>query len=422
MNDPVIERVAREDPARFEPLTMASYEEQAEAMRARLLSAIDQGPPDRAPRRRFAAVGLLPGVAVSVVVVVAVLLVAFAHHAGVSKPSGSGTRGRPSGVRAEPVRLYAAGVVDVGGSPQALLAHGDSLWVATPSSVVRLNLRDGSTLGRISIPTNGVNAGLAFGAGSMWLAATGNTQLLRIDPQTDKLIAKIPVGGRQGRREFLLGGGVAFAAGSVWATRTSNGPRGDVVAVNPSADRIAGTPVPVGSGPEAIVSGFGSLWIENTSVVLGSTPPDQTFPSMSRISLPGRAASSEPFSGTPAVGFGSVWIQTGNALSENAALVRYDPATERVLARIQVPRVVAAAFGDGRVWAISYPRSGSANTFTPVKGTAVLWQIDPRTNRIIGAPIHLQLTQPDAIAVSAGQLWIADYQSGTTLHFQLTPR
>jgi sugar lactone lactonase YvrE len=117
-----------------------------------------------------------------------------------------------------------------------------------------------------------------------------------------------------------------------------------------------------------------------------------------------------------------VWIQTGGTASANAALVRYDPATGQVLARIAVPRVVAVAFGDGRVWAISYPRSSSASTFTPIKGTAALWQIDPLTNRIIGTPIHLQLTQPDAIAVSAGQLWIADYQSGTAIHFQLTRR
>ena len=73
----------------------------------------------------------------------------------------------------KPVGLYAAGTVDVGGSPQALLTHAHSLWIATPSSVVRLNLRNGSTIARTPIPTNGVNARLAFGAGSIWLAPTG---------------------------------------------------------------------------------------------------------------------------------------------------------------------------------------------------------------------------------------------------------
>jgi hypothetical protein len=60
-----------------------------------------------------------------------------------------------------------------------------------------------------------------------------------------------------------------------------------------------------------------------------------------------------------------------------------------------------------------------ARTFQPIKGTAALWQIDPRINRVIGKPIHLPLIQPISIVVSTGQLWIADYQSDKVIHFQL---
>ncbi|HZU61973.1 MAG TPA: hypothetical protein VE983_13475, partial [Solirubrobacteraceae bacterium] len=103
----------------------------------------------------------------------------------------------------------------------------------------------------------------------------------------------------------------------------------------------------------------------------------------------------------------------------DAAILRVDPATGQTLARIDVPRIVGTSSGGGRVWAISYPRSRSASTFQPIKGTAALWQIDPQTNRVIGRPILLPLTQPVSIAVSGGQLWIADYQSGKVMHFQL---
>jgi hypothetical protein len=62
---------------------------------------------------------------------------------------------------------------------------------------------------------------------------------------------------------------------------------------------------------------------------------------------------------------------------------------------------------------------GAGLYLQPINGTAALWQIDPRTNRVIGKPIYLRLTQPISIAVSNRQLWIADYQSGKLTHFQL---
>ncbi|HEY2201892.1 MAG TPA: hypothetical protein VGH56_08385 [Solirubrobacteraceae bacterium] len=322
---------------------------------------------------------------------------------------------------AKPVGLYAAGVVGVGGAPQALLAHGASLWIATPSSVVRLNLRSGSTIARTPFPTNGVNAGLAFGAGSIWLAPTGTSQLLRIDAASNRLIANIRLGSNHNGRVNLLGGGVAFAAGRVWVSRDSNRPRGDVVAVNPLTDHPAGAPIMVGSGPDTIVSGFGSLWVDNTSVVAGSNAPAATYPAISRIDQQTRRVTTEPFAGVPAVGFGSAWVQT-DAGDDDGAMIRVDPTTGQTLARIAVPRVVGVAFGGGRLWAIAYPKSRSTSTFEPIRGTAALWQIDPKTNRVITKPVHLQMLEPISIVVSRGQLWIADYQSGKLIHFRLINR
>lgn len=419
MNDALIELVAREDPAGPEPLDTQSRQQQDEAMLARLSAAIDRDA-SAVPVRSWRSGGLWAGVAVVVAIVVAVFaLVGVGRHAGSSNPASHAGGDRSSAVPVNPVNLYAAGVVDVGGPPQELLTHGESLWIATPQSLVRLNLRNGSTLARISLPTEGVNSGLTFGAGSIWLAPTGRSQLLRIDPISNRLAATIRIGTNDTHHMHSLGGGVAFAAGAVWVTRDSTGPRGDVVTVDPATNRMIGTPATVGTGPDAITTGFGSLWVDNTSVVLGSKAPAGIYTSVSRIDPSTRRVMTEPFSGTPAPGFGSLWIQT-NAGSDGATLDRFNPASGRLLARIAVPRVVGVAFGDGRVWAISYPRSRSASTFVPVKGTAALWQIDPATNLPIGRPIQLSLTQPDSIAVSRGQLWIADYNSDKVIHFQLT--
>ena len=162
MYDSVIERVADEDPVRCESAGGAWQREQAEVTRARVLAVIDG---DQAlvsrPVRRGGGVLRAGDVAVAVVVVaVMVAFVALAQHAHAPRSAPPTGKGKPAAIQLpKPIGLYAAGVVNVGDSPQALLAHGNSLWVATPSSVVRLNLHNGATLARIPIPTNGVNAG-----------------------------------------------------------------------------------------------------------------------------------------------------------------------------------------------------------------------------------------------------------------------
>ena len=47
------------------------------------------------------------------------------------------------------------------------------------------------------------------------------------------------------------------------------------------------------------------------------------------------------------------------------------------------------------------PLSSTSSVFTPVKGTARLWEIDPRTNRIIGQPARLDALEPIGLAVSS---------------------
>lgn len=391
-------------------------------MRARLLAVIDRESPPTNGRFGGRGVTLLAGGASIAIVITVIAVIATLHNQTIGpKHAAPANRDRSTAIPAKPVELYAAGVVDVGAPPQALLTSGDALYVATPRSVVKLNLGNGSTIARTPIPTNGVDAGLAFGAGSIWLAPTGSAQLVRMDPVTGRVIETIHVDTSIDGRTGSLGGGIAYAAGAVWATRLSSGPHGDVVAVNPATNRTEGTPATVGTGADAIVSGLGSLWVDNTSIAIGGTPASTTDSSLSRIDPRTQRVTTVPFSGTPTIGFGSLWIQT-NAESDNGVVVRYDPATRSVIARIAIPRVAALGFGDGRVWAISSPRSRSASTFNPIKGTAALYQIDPRTDRVIGTPIHLPMTEPDAIVVSHNQLWIADYSSGEVSHFQLTSR
>jgi DNA-directed RNA polymerase specialized sigma24 family protein len=70
------------------------------------------------------------------------------------------------------------------------------------------------------------------------------------------------------------------------------------------------------------------------------------------------------------VAFGSVWLSATN----DDAVLRVDPRTRRVLARIAVGTDVNLGAGAGGVWAV--PRR-------PSRATTRLIRIDPRTNRVV---------------------------------------
>jgi hypothetical protein len=98
---------------------------------------------------------------------------------------------------------------------------------------------------------------------------------------------------------------------------------------------------------------------------------------------------------------GSVWVAGSNGNSERGQLVRIDPATGRILARIDVP-VPGWEFGGagitaarGSVWILSYPSEANA-----AQRGSWLYRIDPATNSVA-----------DAVRVSdedASDLWVDD--------------
>lgn len=402
MNDPVIERIAGEDPA------VASRSDTANEMLARLRHEIGGTDPlpARIPVRRRLGQVAAPAAAALVAVVVSVAAIGLLGHK--PRPSSSAAR------LTLPVWPVAFGSVRVAPGTEVLLAHGGSLWVAGAHLLERLSPVNGAVRAQIRLPIESLAAGLAFGAGSGWVASGGaNTgsapSLVRIDPSTGRILAAIDVNGNGTGRLRVLSGGISFAAGRVWLSRDSTGPHGDVVSVNPATNRVDGRPVPVGTGPDTVLAAFGSLWVDNTGLTVGRNPATPLPASVARIDPRTRQVTTEPFSGAPSAGFGSLWVRDADTIT------RYDPSTGLPVARIPVSRVIATAFGDGRVWALSR----SANTSDPNGSTATLTQIDPRANRIVGTPTHLQTPEPIAIAVSGHDLWIADYHGGL-LHFKLT--
>ena len=259
---------------------------------------------------------------------------------------------------------------------------------------------------RIPVLKQGTGDGqLTAGAGSIWVASSASSEVVRIDPSTNRVIARINLGAQ------ATGGGIAYAGGRIWVSGDAHA-HGTLVVIDPQTDRLTGPPVTVGTGPATLAAAFGAVWVQNTS---------QPYWAMSRVDLSTHVVSSLPFAGGPSVGFGSLWVtpewSSGN---HGPGVRRYDPSTRAVTARIRLPRALALAFGAGRVWVVTQPRSRSLNTFQPIRGTATLVQVDPRTDRVTGRPIHLAALQPLSVAVSGDNVWIAGYDSGL-LHFRDLP-
>jgi DNA-binding beta-propeller fold protein YncE len=151
-------------------------------------------------------------------------------------------------------------------SPAGLVAAFGSLWVSENSisaTVIRLDPETGDVLARIPGLAPTETAGIAVGGGSVW--ASGQGGLLRIDPATNRVVD-----------EFDEGGIYAYAADdrSLWIADTENVWRIDTSTGN--LGRIG-----IGERPVGVAVVGSTLWISNAvDTVIGvptctPTCPDQ---------------------------------------------------------------------------------------------------------------------------------------------------
>lgn len=304
-----------------------------------------------------------------------------------------GRTGARRPVRSASIHLR-SGVVD--------LAVGDgALWVSGFGVVDRIDPASERVVARIRTPRTEDYSHVAAGLGSVWVTGDGGV-VYRIDPRADQVVVVVHLAGSVQ--------GIAVGAGRVWVARIRQGP-GELLRINPVTDRVAGAPVKVGRGPVHVIYGLHAIWVQNTSPssVMRVDPATGHVATISEadVGSPGFSA------GAIATGYGSLWSAYGGALK------RLNPETGAILASIPIPRAEAIAIGGGEVWVLSAPRSRSRTLFYPIKGTAALWEVNPRTNRIVGKPVKLNALQPTALAATAHNVWVADYNSRTVTQFQL---
>jgi len=127
-----------------------------------------------------------------------------------------------------------------------------SLWVTNGWQVLRLNRRGRR---RRAISEFSSARGLAIGEGAVWVGdalypPSGSTPVLRIDPRTNGVTARIPVAAEVAS--------IAVGAGAVWVASDN----GTLTKIDPESNVVTST-VDLGGALSDVAVGFGSVWVAN---------------------------------------------------------------------------------------------------------------------------------------------------------------
>jgi YVTN family beta-propeller protein len=232
----------------------------------------------------------------------------------------------------------------VDATPCELTFGYGSLWIATQSGLLdRVDPATGKVVAHVKVGDTSYEPLAAFGC--VWVTNRGSNSVSQIDPATNKVVRTIAT-------PFVNAGGIVDANGSLWVGNDASGDT-ELLRIDPGTGRI--TKVKAGDRPAFVAAAGGSVWVANqndhnvtrldaaTGAVRGTVPAGSS--PVNLAALPGARP--------------EVWVpdDVGNVLT------RIDATTGAVIETLHVgtgPAVVApdgtdvwvTNFGDGSVWHI----------------------------------------------------------------------
>jgi YVTN family beta-propeller protein len=289
------------------------------------------------------------------------------------------------GVQRSIVAIRPEAVFPVEGTPDWLVITEDAVWVTSSkvNHVARLDASTNKVSLIVTIPKP--CSGLAAGFGSLWVPSCGNHTLDRVDPQTGKIVAEIPVGPADSE------GGVTIGDGSVWLAADK---QGVLSRIDPDTNKVVAN-ISITSGSYVPVFAEGSVWITSSEHNLLTRVDTQS----------NRVVATIPIGPQPrfaTVGAGSVWTLNQG----DGTISRVDMKTNGLTATISagIPgQGGEIAFGEGSVWATIFK--------IPIT------RIDPASNQVVQ-----QWTGPggDSIRVGHGSVWLSNLAQGNV--WRLNPK
>ena len=257
--------------------------------------------------------------------------------------------------------------VPVGQSPDGLAWGAGSVWAANSGddSVSRIDPR---TRAVQLIPVGSGPVAVAVDGDDVWVANSGDGTVSRINASVDRVVDTVPVGN--------LPSAVATGPGGVWVALSGDHA---VRRIDPDSGRV-GRPVPVGRAPTGIGVGADTVWVANS--LDGTVTPVDAASGQARGPIP---VGTGPRS--VSVTEDAVWVANGLSLTVSRIDTRSGVVTSHEVG--DGPRTVAAG-ADG-VWV--------SNEYD-----ATVVRLDPRT----GQPVRTVRTgsSPRGLALAGETVWV----------------
>lgn len=337
------------------------------------------------PRRRWLAailtlVLLLAGVAV------AGRAVTDEPGAGTAStaPATTASPGSLAPVRPSPV----VATIGTEGLSSSMAAGAGALWVAGSDQILRIDPATNSVAARIPVVAGGAGpAGVAVGAGAVWVPLAVPGALWGIDPATDKVASKIPLGGPlSGSLSVSAAGDTVWVAccGKSGTGASTSG--GRLLRVDVRRERVVAD-IALNASPVAIAADTSAAWVATAGGQVLMVNPKRN-----RVTATINAGGPLGFDHTIAVGPSGVWL----ADPFDEQLVRIDPKTRRVMARIPAGAVTTLAVTGDAVWALS---------------SLGLVRVDPAEDRVAAIDPSPDLRRARHVAADADALWTAGWNS-----------
>jgi hypothetical protein len=278
--------------------------------------------------------------------------------------------------------------VGTGGFSYGMVAGAGALWVVGSDELIRVDPGTDRVTARIPVAVSGSGpAAVAVGAGAVWVPAAVPAALWRIDPRTNKVTGRVPLGGP-------LDGSISVSAAgdSVWvaccgAARPGYpGSTGRLLRVDPHRKRVVAD-IALAANPAAVAADSAGAWVATADgrVLLVSRKRNRVVATIA-------AGGPLGFSQTIAAGSGGVWL----ADPFDEQVVRIDPATRRVVARIPAGAVTTLAVTADAVWGLS---------------SLGLVRVDPARDRLAAVAPDPDLRRARFVAADRGAVWTAGWSS-----------
>ena len=322
-------------------------------------------------------------------------------------------------------------------SPEEPASRSQPTPTTTPAPPQQLTLPDRWATAQLEVGHGG--GPLVFGAGSLWVGAWRDGQVVRVDPRANRVVASFPAGGPNPAD-------LAVGAGTIWVVHPDTD---EVVRLDPGTGRVVARiklgrlPFEVAPGdhrfvPSLVAVGAGAGWVATgRGAVARIDLASNRVVAVIKLS-PGSPAGI-------AVAGGSVWVAAGGD-----GVARIEAATNRLLETIRLDLYAErVAVGGGAVWV------GGPTTDPIVEMAGAVARIDAATGRVraivpTGLPVGLaaagavlvtepevvggalECIQPDAtpaamtlepalgeLAIGGGAVWVADRRG--SLVYRLDP-